>query len=775
MPENTTSNGDMPFFGEDEHATEAAGPTVPDESPTPSDEQNEAPSRGRRNKRSMLMGALGLGHGGSESVSDEAPTPEAEAATSPSSDTNESKRPRRSRPKKPNERLESVINESVPGSAISLLQTCKAFEYAPGIFAALMLDTDEIGGLNKKSANDPDKGTIIHAMTNDRISIIATREMLDDDKLMIIPTHDSISMMEEFGLLVKAKYIWGLVDANVNGAVSLEEKGPATFEECRDIALGVVSVQSVIDSHRTSTPTQSNENVEPQAQTEQSAAPSNIAPSTQTSNPTPAVSAPVMPAAPAVTPSAPDDDDLAGDNDLLLPPDDIEAGLVYPDDEDEDVVDLDELDDDVEGVYDDDEVSIEEVQAAIERRFHDERLGFELTTEDFENYVDSTIEFTPFLSTETRGSSWLQDVVAAHVDAANAEIGALHEQHIITARQIYIDIISNGIAQINDDTSLDDPQTQFGRLKKLLDDEARNDREKVDLAANEEIKRLREEFERGMDLAGSAAAESAKNRYYEDNHPRLDREMKEIPERVASRISETRKDRLDTIVQDRRAVARGHVDTLISEALQSMSELFDKQRAAEIEVARRWSETITKTVDEHLKDDVARAQTLAEDLERTNRIEALAAAHRDELEAKSAEYRRVTAEMNQQLVETQQAAESSLEGLRASLQARIDEAEGNARAGRERVEALESQLATIVERETERRESEVRAVSEARAAEITEFNARWDSAMMVRRLICIVAVAIAILLAVAGYVVGVRMGQSAFIDISSMRNMIDLR
>lgn len=768
MPENITSNGDMPFFGEDEHATEAAGPTVPDESPTPTDEPNQAPSRGRRSKRSMLMGALGLGHGANESVSDEAPTVETEAVPPSSPETSEPKRPRRSRPKKPNERLESVINESVPGSAISLLQTCKEFEYAPGIFAALMLDTDEIGGLSKKSAGDPDKGTIIHAMTNDKISIIATREMLDDDKLMIIPTHESISMMEEFGLLVKAKYIWGLVDASVNGAVSLEEKGPATFDECRDIALGVVSVQSVIDSHRTATPAQSNENVEPQAQAESSVDPSNIAPSTQTSNPTPAVSAPEMPA-------VPDDDDMSGDNDLLPPPDDIDAGLVYPDDEDEEVVDLDELDDDVEGVYDEDEVTVEEVQAAIERRFHDERLGFELTTEDFENYVDSTIEFTPFLSTETRGSSWLQDVVAAHVDAANAEIGALHEQNIITARQIYIDIISNGIAQINDDTSLDDPQTQFGRLKKLLDDEARSDREKVDIAANEEIKRLREEFERGMELAGSAAAESAKNRYYEDNHPRLDREMKEIPERVATRISETRNDRLDTIVQDRRAVARGHVDTLISEALQSMSELFDKQRAAEIEVARRWSETITKTVDEHLKDDVARTQTLAEDLERTNRIEALAAAHRDELEAKSAEYRRVTAELNQQLVETQQAAESSLEGLRASLQARIDEAEGNARAGRERVEALESQLATIVERETERRESEVRAVSEARAAEITEFNARWDSAMMIRRLICIVAVAIAILLAVAGYVVGVRMGQSAFIDISSMKNLIDLR
>lgn len=774
MPENTTPSGDasaeeVPFFGTDSTEQSAPGDQAQDGAAASSSKGSKRGVGGRTG--ATIMRALGLPSGESKQVEAEPKAPKAkakhkasEASATPAEGGAATRGSRRDRPKKPNERLSSVLAESVVGTAITRIAACKEFEVTPGVFAMLRLDVDDIGGLSKKSGNDVDKGGIIQAMINDRISYVSTAEMLENEWLLILPTMDTIKMMEEFRLLCNAPYTWCLVNTTNASELKYENAGPATYTQAQDVLLEDITIGEAVVSGASSTvevaqveeqraPLPAPRHAAPAPAAEQSAPAPEQAPASQAA---PVAADPVRSAS---VPTSFEDDDL----------------LVGGDEESENFDDepyQDPQDDDPEGRYDNDEVTSEELDEAIKRRFHDTRLDVEVTTAEFEDYVTRLDEVTPFLPTETRGSSWLNDVVAAYTDAANGEIAAMHERHVEEARQIYIDLVSNGIVKIERLTSLENPETMYGKLKLMLDAEIDTERARVEKLTSEELVRLHEEFDRGRETAANAAAESARARYDEDNQARLDRESKEVPERMANFIGEMRQNRLDDVIRDRRAGAAAHIDALITQSLQAMREKFDAQRDAEAELAKSWSERIIKVVDEHLKDDIARHQTIQEEMERTNKIEELKTAHQNELARRSEQYTRETDELTRNLTEQRAQSEASLAGLRESLQSRIDEAEGNARAGRERVEALESQLATLQERADEQRRNEVNAVERERAADIESFNKRWAGAMVARRVILIVAIALIILVAVAGFMVGLKSGQSSFIDLVQVSNNI---
>lgn len=796
MPENTTPEGEntpqIPSFGmeADDPNAQAQPEGEHVEGAETSESTGRRPRRARRGRGStMVLRALGLP--GGESQDDE--TSEG-AGTSEGADADESaevadavegndvaesgaegkpkKSGRRQRPKKPTERLDSVLQDSVPGPAISRIAQCEAFEIEDGLFAALLLDVDDIGGLNKKSANNADKGTIIHAMSNDKISIVATRELLDKDQLIVIPDTDTLKMIEEFSLLSTAPYTWVIVDTNSKSELVYETAGAATYQLACQVALEEKSIGDVVHRDTTHTAAQIAEATQAGSAPAASATSPSAAvpaPATAPSTPAPAPAEGTTPAQGAAAAQGAGVDGAAP-AEPAVPIDDFGDDDGEDDDDaqyDENGEYIDPEDDDPEGRYDDDAVSVEQVDEVITRRFHDERLGIEITTQEFEEHVASYKEFTPFIPLDTRGSSWLQDVVAAYTDAANAEIQALHDKNIEKARQTYIELVSNGVVEIDRRTSINDPKTMYGKLKSLLDAEVDGERSRVERLTGEELVRLREEYTRARETAANAAAEAARARYDDENQARLDRETKEVPERMANFIADMRQNRLDDITRDRREAAKAHIDAMITQSIQAMRPMFDAYRESEVELSREWTNKIATIVDQHLKDDIARTQTLQDDLDRTNKIEVITQAHRAELEEKSAQYEQHTRELTQRLTQEQAQAEAALAGLRESLQSRIDEAEGNARAGRERVEALESQLATLQEKADERRESEVRAVNQARAADIEEWNKRWGTAVMVRRMLYLVMVVLVVLAGIAMYILGARNAQNGMIDIST--------
>lgn len=109
-------------------------------------------------------------------------------------------------------------------------------------YIALLLEVKDIGGIDKKSKNDPSKGQIIENIRSGRIKTYNTEATLDDDVLILIPDLETIDSMDEFQLLVDAPYTVCTIDET--GKITVEDV-TTTFNEIRDI---IAEDKNVADS-----------------------------------------------------------------------------------------------------------------------------------------------------------------------------------------------------------------------------------------------------------------------------------------------------------------------------------------------------------------------------------------------------------------------------------------------------------------------------------------------------------------------------------------------
>lgn len=113
-----------------------------------------------------------------------------------------------------NERLESVVDESVPGHVTNCLQATPAFALPDGkghVILGLLTQDRSFGGLSLATKGNPDKGTLVNQLTGGSIEYAATRDMLDENILGLIPDANSLKELREFSIIRKARFTWTVV------------------------------------------------------------------------------------------------------------------------------------------------------------------------------------------------------------------------------------------------------------------------------------------------------------------------------------------------------------------------------------------------------------------------------------------------------------------------------------------------------------------------------------------------------------------------------------
>lgn len=117
-----------------------------------------------------------------------------------------------------NERLASVIDESEPGSALSILEDNQKFALPGGIgFVILGLQTQsrEFGGLSASTNKDQDKGMLVNLISTGAVNAIATPDLLDADILGLVMDEHSYPHISEFdSLLRSARYVYTVITVN---------------------------------------------------------------------------------------------------------------------------------------------------------------------------------------------------------------------------------------------------------------------------------------------------------------------------------------------------------------------------------------------------------------------------------------------------------------------------------------------------------------------------------------------------------------------------------
>lgn len=126
------------------------------------------------------------------------------------------------------EKSSSVINETTPNSALDI------FDATPKLAASVNgqtkyvgllfnMDDPKIGGINKTRRKDETIGDLIEAINQDRIQVYAPAELLDENKLVIIPTLQSLSAMSEYNILTNDNFKYPLALVSQDGNIGITQ------------------------------------------------------------------------------------------------------------------------------------------------------------------------------------------------------------------------------------------------------------------------------------------------------------------------------------------------------------------------------------------------------------------------------------------------------------------------------------------------------------------------------------------------------------------------
>lgn len=122
-----------------------------------------------------------------------------------------------------NERLASVIDESVPGTTVDIASKNTPFALPDNkgfVVLGLQTQSAEFGGLSSVTNKDRDKGNLVNLISAGDIHVVATEELLDADILGLIPDEQSMGHLSEFKLMREARYVWMVLRVDpVSGAL----------------------------------------------------------------------------------------------------------------------------------------------------------------------------------------------------------------------------------------------------------------------------------------------------------------------------------------------------------------------------------------------------------------------------------------------------------------------------------------------------------------------------------------------------------------------------
>lgn len=616
--------------------------------------------------------------------------------------------------RKPDEMLVSVVQESVPGAAVDLLRQNEAFTL-PGekTWVALALPVDRIGGLSKKQSKNEVKGSIIELIKGDYIQVLATRGLLDEEVLGIIPTKQSLDRMWEYELFTDPNlgYYWVVVEEDETGGLRVDPVADASYKDAVAVEKGALQLSSLIpevwawaksdrssDTRPDSTDTgaidtlpESNDetvelaavadtDVDAESVQEVPEKPAEAPAESDWSQEAPAEAEGSDPLSEAVDPDEGVDYAALAEEEENESPESFDEGFVdegefgpddedpYVDEGDEDL--LDEVDDDDDDGEDDGsagyfqyvednrdrEVPEDEVRGTIARRFLSDDLDLTVPLDEFDATFDTQAPAIR-LDIADDPSDWMGSQVSQLARQANAELELLHRQNVGHLRELFVQTMGKHADSIIVEVS----PTREGSIYTKLNTAAKSEHDERQKKAPEEAstqrRELRQRFDQEADERARVAADQARTVYKDRHGPDLNRRELEVAQEIERRNEEAFNYQRQQVQEARRRDAQTRMELGTTRALHLLSDHEADHREAETALLQKWNGELTRFIDENRKNDVARAEALAEQLSRENQIDVLRAEHSRHVEALEQEnidrIRRLEAELARQQEQAQ--------------------------------------------------------------------------------------------------------------------------
>lgn len=142
----------------------------------------------------------------------------------------------------------NFIPESVAAAVVPIIKNNAPFivtEQNKKYYIGMLLDVMKIGGIDKKSINDKDKGGIIEAIKSGRLDAFISQKLNDENKLLFIPTFRTIDCLGDYGVF---RRVDGYEFVKLNDKLEIVENTGVmgTYDEFRAIVAGQVDIKSFV-------------------------------------------------------------------------------------------------------------------------------------------------------------------------------------------------------------------------------------------------------------------------------------------------------------------------------------------------------------------------------------------------------------------------------------------------------------------------------------------------------------------------------------------------
>lgn len=151
---------------------------------------------------------------------------------------NEVAAPRIAQKRNKKDTLASVLSESYPPSAVSVLKGIpKSCVTVDGIdyYIAFEVNTDDpiIGGINIKRKKKEAIGSLVEQIANSHIQVYAPADLLDQDKMLIIPDDETIRNMSGYGILTDPGLNYTITLVKNDGSISVMDGATMNYDEIK--------------------------------------------------------------------------------------------------------------------------------------------------------------------------------------------------------------------------------------------------------------------------------------------------------------------------------------------------------------------------------------------------------------------------------------------------------------------------------------------------------------------------------------------------------------
>ena len=506
--------------------------------------------------------------------------------------------------------LEEIVAESVVANVLQEARD-NGLLVVDGRVVGLYIDTEQIGGLSKKQNTDEDRGRFINAVKSSQITVFGTQELLQENKLVLVPNEDEIELLLEYPFLLEQNgedVLFQIVFLNEDRSIEFTNH-EITLNDVADCFANEKPLFSTLEEGSET----EGEDYEP-----------------------------------ATSHEVETEDTFEEDETELEDSEEYDDDYEYEEDSEDDDVRL--SDEDFEE-YESEVVSPEVVEETLKKRVYAD-IDLTVDMNAFEMaYGDYKVPSLELLKERTgdEDSDWLVEQINMEIANANDELVQVRSHNVNRMREAYLGLMNEGYTKILHQA---DYNNEDGLFKKQLDAIREDEdikRAEVDGDINDRHREMDAEYEEDRQLEIERLTQAWTQKYDALNKPSLQarKDSYEMNRRLELQgaFEDGRRD-LDTqrvsMIYDTARRYELNVADL-------MKDKFSECLASERDVYEKGLARVRALLDDNRKHDIARVDALRRELEIQNRVENLEKEHAQKLESMKAEMELAKANAEQNL------------------------------------------------------------------------------------------------------------------------------